>query len=200
MTPNLFFDARAAWGLSTNHVNPFGLYADNFSTNRWLAHAKLTGNWRWEEYRLTPSIAPDYIQEHQRDYTDSLGVAIPSQTVSLGRLSFGPEIARRYRRRRQHLRAAGRAHRPWDFVRPEVAAIDGLPVGADAFQLRCKRACWRGGRTACRCASSAPMTASAVQACTPMAGRSGSTCHSIEQPAGRAGRITRPIKSNISSG
>ena len=137
LTPNMFFDARAAWGLSTNDVNPFGFYTDNFSTNRWLAHAKLTGNWHWEEYRLTPSIALDYIQEHQRDYTDSLGVAISSRPLSLGRLSFGPEIARRF------IGADGSTYEPlvaligqWDFVRPEVAAIDGLPVAADAFHAQ----------------------------------------------------------------
>lgn len=137
LTPNLYFDARGAWGLSSNDIDPFGFYTDNFSTNRWLAHAKLTGNWHWHEFRFTPSVALDYIQEHQRDYTDSLGVAIPGQTVSLGRLSFGPEIARRF------IGADGTIYAPlaaligeWDFDRPEVAAIDGSPVSGQAFRAQ----------------------------------------------------------------
>jgi len=137
LTPNTFFDVRAAWGLSANDVDPFGLYTDNFSTSRWLAHAKLTGNWHWQDFRLTPSVAVDYIQEHQRDYTDSLGMAIPSQTVSLGRVSFGPEIARLY------IGTDGTTYEPlaaligeWDFDRPEVSAINGTPVSAKAFHAQ----------------------------------------------------------------
>ena len=137
LSPNMFFDARAAWGLSANDVDPFGLYTDNFSTSRWLAHAKLTGNWHWQDFRLTPSVAIDYIQERQRDYTDSLGVAIPGQTVSLGRVSFGPEIARRY------IGADGTTYEPlaaligqWDFDRPDVASFNGLPVSANAFHAQ----------------------------------------------------------------
>ena len=68
LAPNLFVDARAAWGLSADDVDSFGQYTAKFSANRWLAHAKLTGNWHWQGFRLTPSVALDYIQEHQRDY------------------------------------------------------------------------------------------------------------------------------------
>ena len=60
LAPNMFLDARAAWGLSRNDVDPFGQYTDKFSANRWLAHAKLTGNWHWQDFRLTPSVALDY--------------------------------------------------------------------------------------------------------------------------------------------
>ncbi len=137
LTPNMFFDARTAWGLSANDVDPFGAYTDNFSTSRWLAHAKLTGNWHWQDFRITPSVALDYIQERQRDYTDSLGVAIPGQTLSLGRFSFGPEIARRY------IGDDGTSYEPlaaligqWDFDRPEVAAFDGTPISANAFHAQ----------------------------------------------------------------
>jgi Autotransporter beta-domain len=134
LSPHLFFDARGAWGVSTNDIDPFGLYTDNFSTNRWLLHGKLTGNWNWQDFRVTPSAALDYIQERQHDYTDSLGVPIPAQTVSLGRLSFGPEIARRF------VAADGSIYEPlialtgnWDFERPNVASIAGQPVSGQAF-------------------------------------------------------------------
>ncbi len=134
LSPHMFFDARGAWGVSTNDIDPFGLYTDNFSTNRWLVHGKLTGNWNWQDFRLTPSVALDYIQERQHDYTDTLGVQIPAQTVSLGRLSFGPEIARRF------VAADGSIYEPllaltgnWDFERPNVASIAGQPVSGQAF-------------------------------------------------------------------
>ncbi len=95
LTQHLFFDARAAWGSSDNSVNPFGSYEDKFSTDRWLAHAKLTGNWHFGSFRVTPSLAYTYVEDKQESYADALGVLIPSQTVSLGRLSFGPEIGYR---------------------------------------------------------------------------------------------------------
>jgi outer membrane autotransporter protein len=95
LTQHLYLDARTAWGSSDNSVNPLGTYEDKFSTDRWLAHAKLTGNWHFGNFRLTPSLAYTYLQDKQRSYTDAPGEFIPSQTVSLGRLSFGPEIAYR---------------------------------------------------------------------------------------------------------
>ncbi len=137
LTPDLFFDARFAWGMSNNNVNPFGSYTDTFSTDRWLAHAKLTGNLRWDDFRITPSVAVDYAQERQRDYTDSLGFLIPGQTVSLGRLSFGPEIARRF------VAANGVVYEPmasligqWDFSKTEVIGLNGLPADSDRIHAK----------------------------------------------------------------
>ena len=57
LTPDIFLDSRFAWGMSNNNVNPFGYYTDTFSTDRWLAHAKLTGNWRSGDFRVTPGVA-----------------------------------------------------------------------------------------------------------------------------------------------
>ena len=34
LTPNIFIDARAAWGLSDNKVNPFGQYQRPFASPR----------------------------------------------------------------------------------------------------------------------------------------------------------------------
>ncbi len=137
LTPDIFLDSRFAWGMSNNNVNPFGYYTDTFSTDRWLAHAKLSGNWRWDDFRVTPSVAVDYAQERQHDYTDSLGFLIPSQTVSLGRLSFGPEIGRRF------VAANGVVYEPmasligqWDFVKTEVIGLNGLPADSDRLHAK----------------------------------------------------------------
>ena len=137
LTPHLFFDSRAAWGTSSNRVNPFGTYEDGFATQRWLANARLTGNWTMENFRITPSVGFTYIEEQQRSYTDSLGIVIPSQTVALGRLSFGPEFAYRY------MGADGTIYEPmisitgqWDAVKPDVAFVAGMPVPTDNLFAR----------------------------------------------------------------
>jgi hypothetical protein len=95
LAPNLFFTGRAAFGGSENSIDPFGLYRDDFSTGRWLASGELTGNLNFEKLRITPSVGITYLEEEQHSYTDSRGVLIPDQTVALGQLSFGPEIAYR---------------------------------------------------------------------------------------------------------
>ena len=133
---NVFFDARAAWGSSWNNVNPFGLYTDGFTTDRWLAHAKLTGNWRFGNLRFTPSAAVTYVEEKQQAYTDSVGIAIPSQTVALGRFAAGPEVAYRI------VASNGAIYEPhvglkavWDFKKPDAGVINGLIVSDDEFHV-----------------------------------------------------------------
>lgn len=134
LTPHLFFDARAAWGSSDNSVKPFGTYEDAFTTDRWLAQARLTGNWRFGNFRVTPSLGYTFVEEKQHSYVDTLGVLIPSQTVSLGRLSFGPEIAYRV------LRADGTIWEPlvslqgvWDDTNSK-GAVGGLTASGDDFR------------------------------------------------------------------
>lgn len=134
LAPNLFFDARGAWGTSSNSINPFGLYTDRFTTDRWLAQANLTGNWVMGNFRITPSAGLTFVSEKQLNYTDALGVLIPEQTVSLGRFAFGPELAYRF------TGADGIVYEPmvsvkglWDFVRPNAVAVGGILVGDDAL-------------------------------------------------------------------
>lgn len=95
LTPDLFFDFRAAWGQSDNDINIAGV-TGNFETTRWLVEGQLTGNFLYGDYRISPEIKLSYIEENQDSYFDSANSFNPSQTVSLGRLRFGPEIA--YRR------------------------------------------------------------------------------------------------------
>jgi uncharacterized repeat protein (TIGR01451 family) len=135
LSPNLFFDMRAAWGVSDNKVNPFGVYQDKFTTSRWLAHAKLTGNWRSGDVRVTPSAWITFIEENQRGYTDTIGVFIPGQTVSLGRFGFGPEFARRYTGANGTIYEAHVAVKGlWDFVKPNVLSVGGLLVSEEQFR------------------------------------------------------------------
>ena len=93
-----YFDARAAWGQSDNTVNPIGLYTDAFETDRWLLEAHLTGDIVRGNWRLSPEIGLAYFSETQDAYTDTLGIYIPSQDLTIGRLNVGPEIAYRFER------------------------------------------------------------------------------------------------------
>lgn len=137
LTPNLFFTTRAAYGISENEVSPIGTYTDDFSTDRWLASAELTGNWNVGNFRITPGTTVTYLQEDQHGYTDSRGVAIPSQTVSLGQVTFGPEVAYRFVGDRftwePHLSVTG----IWDFD-DDDGIVAGLIATDDDFRARMK--------------------------------------------------------------
>jgi len=96
LSENLFFDSRAAWGSADNSVSPIGTFTDDFDSDRWLAMARLTGNWTSGNWRLTPSALIKYGEESQDAHTDSLGFRITGQDVSLGRIEFGPEFGYRW--------------------------------------------------------------------------------------------------------
>ncbi len=93
LTPNLFFDARAAWGRSENDVNVAGI-TGNFDTERWLVSARFAGNFILGDYRITPEVSLSYIEERQDSFLNSAGISVPTITSSLGRFKFGPEIAK----------------------------------------------------------------------------------------------------------
>lgn len=121
LLPNLFFDARLAWGQSSNVLTATGIPGDVFGTNRFLARANLTGNWRRGPWRITPTASLAYMTETQLPFTSSTGLAVPAQTVSFGQFTFGPEFARRF------LAADGTSIEPmlslagvWDFARSGV--------------------------------------------------------------------------------
>ena len=98
LTDGLFFDARGALGGSDNTVNPIGTYRDEFITERYLAEAHLTGEIITGNWRLSPRAGLAYFGEEQEAYRDSLGFDIPSQTITIGRFTAGPEVSYRYER------------------------------------------------------------------------------------------------------
>jgi hypothetical protein len=89
---NLYWQARGAWGTSDNNVTPFGTYTDDFQTTRWLASGKVEGRFYAGNWRFSPRAGLIYFEESQHSYVDSNGLTIPSQVVSLGRATFGPEV------------------------------------------------------------------------------------------------------------
>ncbi|WP_190273944.1 Ig-like domain-containing protein [Maricaulis maris] len=98
--PGTTLDVLAMWGRSENTINPLGFYEDEFETTRYMIRANLTGEWSAPrsdagQLKVRPGISWAHYEETQDGYTDSLAIAIPEQTISVGRLEAGPEIAYR---------------------------------------------------------------------------------------------------------
>lgn len=129
---NLLFDGRAAWGQSSNDVSPFDTYTDQFDTTRWLLRGQFTGDFKAANWHFAPHVGVIYFEESQDAYTDSLNVFIPGQTISLGRLTFGPKISTTIETTdgtiiSPHLSLKG----IWDFDKAEIVDLDtGIAMGS----------------------------------------------------------------------
>lgn len=128
----LIFDGRVTFGQSDNDVNPFGTYTDSFDGNRWLIRGQLTGELEHAGIAIAPHVRVIYYEERQESYVDSLGILIPGQTVSLGRLTFGPKVSG------HHEMSDGTVVAPhlaftgiWDFDEAEIVnVVTGLAAGS----------------------------------------------------------------------
>jgi len=130
---NIYFDLRAAWGRSSNDIDVAAASA-SFDTSRWLVRGTLAGNWVQDAWRFTPSAELAYVEERADAFTNSAGTFVPGQTVSLGRLQFGPEMGYRFRHTANSFLEPFAAIRGvWDFDNPDVAIIDGFVVGPGDF-------------------------------------------------------------------
>jgi hypothetical protein len=97
LSPNVFFQARAAWGRTDVKVDLDDALQDKFDAERWLVRGTLLGQWRWGAWQFRPRASVGYIEEHQESYASVVGTTIPSQTIALGQAKLGPELAYRYR-------------------------------------------------------------------------------------------------------
>jgi outer membrane autotransporter protein len=99
ISDNLIFDARAAWGRSSNDIELFspdvGWRKGSFDTDRWLATAKLTGLWHHDGWRFSPHVGVAWGTEHQDAYSNSIDQSIGANRATIGRVTFGPEIGYR---------------------------------------------------------------------------------------------------------
>lgn len=153
---NIFFDARAMWGLSDNDATQDvagTVFTGDFQTERILLEAKLAGQHDIESLRITPEVAVLYTSDDQSAYTISGGggtVLVPGQTVDLGRASAGLTFT--------HLGMMGEhAFEPfigaklnWDFENPTATADDLKAAITAGFVIRSEdmefgaRATWDG--------------------------------------------------------
>ena len=136
LSDHLYFSARAAWGQSENDISltddAAGFRTGDFDTDRWLATAELTGNWYHGPWRFTPSAQLAYGSEDQEAFRNSLGQQIGSNDATVGRLTWGPEIAYR------HVLDDGTIVEPlvgiegiWNFDDGGLRLSDGTPIGDD---------------------------------------------------------------------
>ena len=136
LSDHLYFNARAAGGSSENDISltddAAGFRKGSFDTDRWLATAELTGNWYHGAWRFTPSAQIAYGSEDQEAFRNSLGQRIGSNDATVGRLTWGPEIAYR------HVMHDGTIVEPlislegiWNFDDGGLRLADGTPIGDD---------------------------------------------------------------------
>lgn len=137
IAPNLYAEARAAWGTSDNVVSPLADMRDAFSTNRSFYSGSLFGEFELgTDTLLRPELSLRHLSEKQKAYTDSLGIDIPSQTVDQGDISFRPRLS--------HAVSAGKGWSLRPFVQvegiytfgtqPDAALANLLPASfADTF-------------------------------------------------------------------
>lgn len=133
----LSYEARAAWGQSDNSVSPLGTYSDGFDTERWLASAKVQGDFTHGVLTVTPAVQVTYFEETQKAYVDSLANSIPEQTISLGEVRFGPNFSWKM------ALADDMAVTPsfgvsgvWNFSTSDTIASQGHPLGAEVLRAR----------------------------------------------------------------
>ena len=94
LAPQLYIEARAAWGSSNNRVSPLADIVDAFDTDRSLYSGSLFGELEvGENSVLRPELTVRHFSEKQKAYTDSLNITVPAQTVDQGDISFKPRIS-----------------------------------------------------------------------------------------------------------
>ena len=134
---HLLFDGRVAGGRSTNDAT-IAANTGSFDTSRWLVKGQLTGDFNSGGWRIAPHVGVIYFKEDQDAFTDSAGNAVGSQTVKLGRLTFGPRFSTTFRA------SNGAAISPfftvkgiWDFEKDDtVNVLNGFATGSDDFRGR----------------------------------------------------------------
>ncbi len=144
---NLIFDARLAMGASYNDITPFTeqtaryqgpIYTDDFDTTRWLASAQVTGRYETGRMTVLPHLGVIYFEETQDAYTDSNGIEFSSQTISLGRMTFGPKITGEMEsdsgwKLSPHVSLTG----IWDFAGDETVNLTtGIGTGDEELRAR----------------------------------------------------------------
>jgi hypothetical protein len=74
------------------NLTPAVAVSGAFDAWRFFFGGAVSGVWHDGPWRFQPSILGAYGSETQNAYTDSAGTAVPSQTITFGRIAAGPEI------------------------------------------------------------------------------------------------------------
>lgn len=103
LTDNLFWQSRAAWGRSKNHVSPDGTYEDGFESERWLVSTSLVGRIERAGWMISPEATLTYFEEKSESFVDTNSVSVSGVKASVGQLKLGPTFSYAYAVRRDLL-------------------------------------------------------------------------------------------------
>jgi outer membrane autotransporter protein len=88
----LYVEGRLLYGQTSNAIQPFGTYEDDFTTERMLAQLKVAGDISYESTTFSPFVDASYTTDDQENYTDGLGNSIPKQGIELGQFEIGVDF------------------------------------------------------------------------------------------------------------
>lgn len=131
LLPNLVFDIWAGWTGTNYDLTSFG---DSGSPkgNRWFVSGNLTGHfYPLQNLRVSPRLSAWYAYERQRSYTSDNGAAVTGQTIELGRIAFGPEVAYRI-----PLDSSGAVLEPFAWIRGEYDFVSDGAVTIGTSVIR----------------------------------------------------------------
>jgi hypothetical protein len=94
LSPGIFFDARAAWGLADNQVAAAS-GSEVFTTERQLVRGRLTGERELGAWRFAPSVGLSFLEESQRDAARASVPAPVDRGVRQGRIEVLPQVSYR---------------------------------------------------------------------------------------------------------
>jgi hypothetical protein len=90
---NIRADAGVAWS-NIRYEASAGTATGLFTGSRWLGTGAITGNYRWADYLLEPSVRVFVLSENEGAWTDSLGTLQPERNFQTGRASAGGKIGK----------------------------------------------------------------------------------------------------------
>lgn len=135
----LIWDGRVAWGQSDNQVRPFDTYEDQFNTHRWLASSNLTGGLSLGGFNLRPQLGVIYFEERQKAFTDSNSLDVGEQGVSLGRLTFSPNVTHSFSAPNEAtLTTNWTVKGMWDFQTADLVNLDSGIYADNDTDLRAR--------------------------------------------------------------
>lgn len=134
----LIWDARIAWGTSQNMLNQSNFGWDHYAGRRWQIESNLTGEMEYQGWDILPQLGLNYFREKQLAYRTHNGTNVGSQSIALGNLSFGPEVARSSWEQIDdtEVRPFAALKGVWDFKSPSITHNDGRSI--NTVQLRAR--------------------------------------------------------------
>ncbi|MBR9763040.1 MAG: choice-of-anchor D domain-containing protein [Rhodobacteraceae bacterium] len=89
----LRYEARLLYGQTRNRITVGGAPEARFSTERWLAQARLEGSVERGIYRLEPSVGIAHVQDRQAAYSDGFGNPVAGQSAALTEVDLGLDVS-----------------------------------------------------------------------------------------------------------